>query len=181
MGGEQRRNGNLDRDLGRPHGSTASQARDGFLEQFDIQRESDRRDVAALLLAEHVAGAANLEIAHGDPEARSERRVLLDRGQPLCGFLRQPFSLRVEEERERLTARTADPAAQLVHLGEAQPLGFVDDQRVRVRDIEARLDDRRGEKHVELTLDEGEHRPLDLLFGHLAMRDADPCLGNEIA
>ena len=49
-----------------------------------------------------------------------------------------------------LVLRAADAAAELVEIGEAEAVGAVDDDRVGVRDIEAALDDRRGDEHVGL-------------------------------
>ena len=65
----------------------------------------------------------------------------------------------------------ADAAADLVELGEAERVGALDDQRVRLRDVEARLDDRRRDEHVGVAGEEREHRVLELALGHLAVRD----------
>ena len=50
--------------------------------------------------------------------------------------------------------RAADPAADLVELGEPERVGALDDQRVRLRDVEARLDDRRRDEHVGVAAQE---------------------------
>ena len=52
---------------------------DRFGQQFAVRLEADRADEARLRRAEQVAGAANLEIAHRDLQARSEMRELADR------------------------------------------------------------------------------------------------------
>ena len=44
--------------------------------------EADGFDVAALLAAEQVAGAADLEVERGDAEAAAEVAELANRGQP---------------------------------------------------------------------------------------------------
>jgi len=51
-------------------------------QQLAVQFVTDRRDVAALLGAEDVAGAADFQVAHGDLKARSQLRKLLDCLQP---------------------------------------------------------------------------------------------------
>ena len=43
--------------------------------------------VAALVLAEHLAGAADLEVVHREVEARAELLHLLDRLEPLRRLL----------------------------------------------------------------------------------------------
>ena len=73
----------------------------------------------------------------------------------------------------------ADASADLVGLREAEQVGAVHDQRVRLRDVEARLDDRRRAQHVVVAAQELEHDPLELAVAHLAVRDPDPYLGHE--
>ena len=66
----------------------------------------------------------------------------------------------VEQVGEGALAGAADPAADLVGLGEAELVGALDDQRVGGRDVEARLDDRRRHQAVGVAAQEGEHRLL---------------------
>ena len=73
----------------------------------------------------------------------------------------------------------ADPAAKLVQVGQAVLVGLVDEDRVDVGDVQAALDDRRGDQDVVLPPDEGQHRPLELLAAHLAVADGDPGLGDD--
>ena len=75
----------------------------------------------------------------------------------------------------------AHAAADLVGLGEAEQVGAVDDQRVRLRDVEAGLDDRRRAEHVVVATQELEHDLLELAVAHLAVGDADPHLGHQAA
>ncbi len=44
----------------------------------------------------------------------------------------------------------ADPAAELVQVGQAVLVGLVDEDRVDVGDVQAALDDRRRDQDVEL-------------------------------
>ncbi len=48
----------------------------GLVEHLHVQLEAERRDVAGLLVAEQVARAAQLEVAHRDLEARAELGVV---------------------------------------------------------------------------------------------------------
>src|SRR5215470_9895694 len=74
----------------------------------------------------------------------------------------------------------ADPAAQLVQLGQAIRVGPVHDQGVGVRDVQAGLHDRRADQHVELLIPEVDHDLLERVLIHLTVRDRDPGLGNEL-
>jgi hypothetical protein len=65
----------------------ALHAADGVLEQPGVGVETDLRDEAALLGAEQVAGAAQLQVLHGDVVAAAELGVVLQDAQPLLGVL----------------------------------------------------------------------------------------------
>ena len=69
--------------------------------------------------------------------------------------------------------RAADAAADLVELGEPERVGALDDQRVRLRDVEPRLDDRRRDEHVGVAAQEREHLLLELALAHLPVRDEE--------
>ncbi len=75
----------------------------------------------------------------------------------------------------------ADAPADLVRLGQAEQVGAIDDQGVRLRDVEARLDDRRRAEHVVIAAQELEHDLLELPVAHLPVGHADAHLGHEPA
>ena len=137
--------------------------------------------MAGLLGAEHVAGPADLEVAHGDLEPRAEIGELADRLEPLVGLLGEGLLTRVEQVRVGALAPAADATAQLVQLREPEQIGAVDDERVDGRDVEAALDDRGADQHVVLAFPEVEHHPLEATLVHLPVRDADARLGDELA
>ena len=56
-----------------------------LLEHGGVHLEADGFNVAALLAAEHVAGAAKFEIERGDFEARAEVGEFLERGEAAAG------------------------------------------------------------------------------------------------
>ena len=123
--------------------------------------------------AEQVARAADLEVAVARPEAGAELRELLER---LAAALRRRLVERLVARHEqvgvRAVAAAADAAAQLVELREAERVGAVDEDRVDARDVEAALDDRRAEQHVDVAAHERQHRSLELALRHLAVRHA---------
>ena len=73
-----------------------------------------------------------------------------------------------------------DAAADLVELGETERVGPLDDERVRLRDVEAGLDDRRRDEHVGVAPDEGEHPVLELPLPQLSVSDEEAELGTEL-
>src|SRR5206468_12460429 len=94
-------------------------------------------DVPGMLTAQQVPATADLQVLHGDVHARADLAVLGHGGQPLVRRLGQGALGRVEEVRVGALAAAADPAAQLVQLGQAVHVGPVDDQGVGVGDVQA--------------------------------------------
>ena len=56
-----------------------------------------------------------------------------------------------------------------MELGEAQPVGVLDDEGVHVGDVDARLDDGGTDQHLHLAVGHLLHHPAQLLLGHLAV------------
>src|SRR5262249_60842181 len=88
------------------------------------------------LLAEQVAGAADLEVEVREAEAAAELGELLDRLEALLGVLGERLLGRRHQIRVGALRGAADAAAQLVELGEAERVGAVDEDRVRARAVE---------------------------------------------
>ena len=147
--------------------------RDRLVEHLDVELEAERGDVAGLLRAEQIARAPDLEVAHRDLEAGAELRVVGERREPRARLGRELGRVRIEEVGVREDVGAADAAADLVQLREPERVGALDDERVRLRDVDARLDDRRRHEHVRIAREERVHPLLELLLGHLAVRDEE--------
>ena len=145
----------------------------GLLQQRAVQLVADRRDVPALLRAQDVAGAAQLQVAHGDREAGAHLAELLDRPQPPRRLRRQVPVLIDQQVAVRPVLVPPHAAAQLVQVGQAVAVGVVDEDRVGVGNVEPALDDRRRQQNVELVSHEAEHHLFQLGLGHLPVADAD--------
>ena len=94
----------------------ALQLADRLFEQLHVHLEADRVDVTALLAAEQVAGAANLEVERGHAEAAAQIAELLDRRQPLARHRRQRLFRRNQQIGVGRPIAAADAAAQLIQL-----------------------------------------------------------------
>ena len=69
-----------------------------------------------------------------------------------------------------------------MQLGKPQPVGVLDDEGVHVRNVDARLDDRRADEHLHVAVGHLLHDAAELALGHLAVRDADGhLLAEELA
>ena len=103
-----------------------------------------------------------------------------ERREPRARLRGQLGRGRVEEVRVRGHVGAADPPADLVELGEPEHVGALDDQRVRLRDVEAGLDDRRRDEHVRVAGEELDHPLLELALLHLAVGDEEAQLRAEL-
>ena len=141
----------------------------GVFQQLAVQLVADGGDVAALLRAEDVAGPADFQVAQGDLEAGAQLGELLDRLEP-PGGVRRDAAVAVEQQVGIGPVLVpADPAAQLVQVGQAVVVGLVDEDGVGVGNVQAALDDRRRHQDVGLPADERRHR-LFQLVGHASGR-----------
>ena len=128
---------------------------DRLLQHRLVQLEADLLDVAGLLLAQQIAGAADVEIVAGELEAGAQRLQRLQHREPPLGLRRDLLLRRQREQRIGPQLRAADAAAQLIELGEAEHVGAMHDQRVGVGDVEAGFDDRGREQDVVFAVVEG--------------------------
>ena len=82
--------------------------------------------------------------------ARSRRSCRRAPASRCLRRLRQLLLRPRDEQAVRLLGAAADAAAQLVQLREPEAVGLLDDHHRRVRDVDADLDHRRRDEHVEL-------------------------------
>ena len=131
--------------------------------------------------AQDIAGAADLQVAHGDGKAGAHLAEFFDRFQSPRGSRREVLVRIQEEIAIGPVDVTAHAAAKLVQIGQAVAVGLVDEDGVGVGDVQAALDDRRRQQDVEAMGHEVQHDPLQLVLGHLAVGDADAGLGHDLA
>ena len=129
--------------------------------------------MARLLRAEQVARTTDLEVAHRDLEAGAELRVFADGLEALFRDLGEDFALAERQVGVGVAARTADAAAQLMELREAEFVGVLDDEGVDVWDVDASLDDGRADEDLDVAVREGLHHVAEALLPHLAVGHGD--------
>ena len=130
--------------------------------------------------AQQVAGTADLQVAHGDAEARAQLGGLADGLEPLVGLLGELTVRREEEVGVGPLTGPAHPAAQLVELAQPEQVGPVDDEGVHRRHVDAGLDDRGADQHVVAALPEVDHDLLEAALVHLPVGDGDAGLGHQL-
>jgi hypothetical protein len=136
-------------------------------QQPAVQIEPHGVHEPALLRAEQVPRAPDLQILHRDLEAGAEVRGLEDGAQALLRRLGQAPVRVVEQVGVGLVPAAPHAAAELVELGQAEIAGFIDDDGVHVGDVQPVLDDRAADQHVVRALAELHHHSLQRVFIHL--------------
>ena len=144
-----------------------------LLQHLLVELDADFADMAGLLVAQQIAGAADVEIVGGQLEAGAERVQRLQHFQPPLGLRRDLAHGRQREIGIGALLGAPDPAAQLIELRQAEHVGAMHDQGVGGRDVEAAFDDVGREQHVVLAVVERGHDVFELGRRHLAVGDGD--------
>ena len=152
----------------------------GLGQHLVVELEADLHHVAALVLAQHLAGAADLQVVHREVEAGAQFFHLLDGVEPLRGLLGQALDVRHHQVGIGLVVAAADAAAQLVQLRQAELVGAAHHDGVGGRHVDAGLDDGRAQQQVVALGHEVAHHALQLALGHLAVGDGDARLGQDL-
>ena len=160
-------------------GLLTAELRHGFTDESDVEVEADAFDVSGLLTAEQVAGSADLEVLHRHLHSGTQFCVCGQGRQTVVCGLGQLCIRRVEEVRVGTFTSTSHSSAQLVELGESVAVGVVDDEGVRIGDVDSGFDDRRAHEHVVLLLPEVDDDLFESGLVHLAVGDGDPGLGHH--
>src|SRR6185312_14542138 len=155
------------------------QCLDRMLEQVEVHGEPDLGYLAALLLAEQLARAADLEVVGREHETGAELFHGLDGLEPLGRIARKGLARRRDEIGVGAVVRAADAPAQLMELSQPHVVGAIDDDGVGCRDVDAALDDGGAEKQVESAVVEVHHELLELALAHLPMADPDAGLWHQ--
>ena len=90
-----------------------------------------------------------------------------------------PCAARQHQIRVRLMLVATHATTQLIEITKAKPIRAINNDGVRVRNIEAAFDDRRGEQHVCIAVDERSHHFFQIVGVHLAMPDHDARIRHE--
>jgi len=123
---------------------------DGIGQEARVQVEPDRRHMPRTARRPGCCRPPGSRGREGDLEAGAELRCVEDRLEALAGLFAHSLAAAVEEIGVRAPAAPPHPAAELVELASPSVSARVDDDRVRVRDVEPGLDDRRADEDVRL-------------------------------
>src|SRR5207245_6463211 len=157
----------------------AFQFGDGPLQHLAIHIEADGFDVAMLLAAEHVAGAAQLEVESRNAESGAQFAELLHGGEAFAGDVGERSVGRNEEISVGALGGTADASAQLVEFGKAEAVGAINQDGVSARNVQAVLNDSRRYEDIRFVANKFPHHAFEFFFGHLAVSHDHARFGDE--
>src|SRR6056300_217653 len=74
---------------------------------------------------------------------------------------------------------TAHASSHLMQVGHSKMIGVVDDDGIRIGDVQSTFNDGGGYENIVFTFHEVQHDFLEFLTVHLAMTDGDICIGHK--
>ena len=149
------------------------------LQQVHVERKTHLLDLAALLLPQQLAGAADLQVVGRQGEAGPQFLQGLDGLQALLGIRRHHPRRGGDEIGIGAVMGAPHPAAQLVQLRQAQLVGAVHQDGIGAGDVDAALDDGGAHQQVEALVIEVAHHPFQVTLAHLAVGHLHPRLRHQ--
>ena len=154
------------------------QFRHGLGQHFLVRFVTQVGHKSALLRAEQVARPTDVEVLHGDVDARPEVGKIFDGLQPAAGLVGQEGKGRCEQVAEGFARPAPHAATHLVKVRKAEAVGCVDDDGVGIGYVDAVFHDGRGNEHVVVVIDKAHDDFFQLLGRHLPMTDGDAGIGH---
>ena len=135
-------------------------------------------DKATLLRSEQVSGSTYIQILHSDMDATAQITKILDRLQTPFSFCCQTAQRRSQQITESLFITTPYPTTHLMKVTQPKVLCLIDNDRIRIRDINATLYNCSRQKHVIVIIDKIKDDLFQLCGLHLSMTDGNTAVGN---
>ena len=150
-----------------------------FGEQLCVEIEPNRSNVPRLFTAEQIPRTTNLKVGERQLESSTKVRRIEDCLQPLACHVAERLLLSIEEIAPG--APTASPHAptELIELRQTEFVRTVHDDRVGVRNVEARLNDGGADEDVHFATDKLAHHTLQGATLHLSVSNGDPSVREE--
>ena len=149
----------LTADLARPIGSLLLlgikigklirlQFMDSLTQNFLVRFITQVGNEAALFGTQHVSGPADVQVLHGDMYAAAQVAEVLNGLQATPGFGREAGQGRCQQVAEGFFIAATHTASHLMQVTEAEVLCLVDDDGIRIGDVDAALNDGSGQQDV---------------------------------
>src|SRR5439155_22628953 len=138
-------------------------------------------DVSTLSGAENTAGAANLQIAHGNSKPGAERAVLFDGVDSFARGADHHELARQQKVSVRFVLGTPDPPAQLIQIGQAETIRAINDNGVGIWNVQAAFDDGGADQHIDVSHDKAMHHRFQFIGIHLAVAKLNARIQTEFS
>ena len=153
----------------------------GISEKLRVEIEANRRNVPRLFATEQVARAANLKIRERQLKSGAEVRCVKNRLEALARIIGERLFPSIEEIAPGATTAAADAATQLIELRETESIGAINDDRVRIRNVETRFNDGGTDQDLRLAANKLAHDALQCALLHLPVPNDHSRIRNESA
>ena len=153
---------------------------DSLADHANVEVETHALNMARLFSAQQVTRTTQLQIAQSNVITRAQSRVLSDGCQAIMRLLSHRMLRVVEEVGVSALTGAAHTSTKLVQLRQAIALRVVDDERIRVGNIQARLNNRCAQQHVNLAVPKIANHRIQLFLTHLAVANANARFGDEL-
>ena len=153
----------------------------GISEKLRVEIEANRRNVPRLFATEQVARAANLKIRERQLKSGAEVRCVKNRLEALARIIGERLFPSIEEIAPGATTAAADAATQLIELRETESIGAINDDRVRIRNVETRFNDGGTDQDLRLAANKLAHDALQCALLHLPVPHHYARVGNKSA
>ena len=124
---------------------------------------------SALLCPQQVARATDIKILHGDMDAAAQFRETFDRLQPTACIDRKSMMRRSKQITERFPVAPAHTPAKLMQFAQSEVLRIVDNDRIGVRHIHTRFDNRSSQQYIVIVIHEIENHLFQFIRRHLSV------------
>src|SRR5690606_5966316 len=152
---------------------------DCFIQDFLIHLKTDVGNESALFGTEHISCTPDIQIFHSNIKPGSQVAELYQGFQTLTGFCCKIMSSRSNEITETFLIRTTYTSAQLVQITQSEGLGIINDNRIAIRNVNPRFDNRGGKKNIVFAFNKAHHDLFELLSVHLSMSYRNPGSRNK--
>ena len=154
---------------------------DSLRENLLIGLVAEVGDEAALFGTQQIAGAADVEVLHGNVDATAQVAEVLDGLQTATRIEVEGRERRCQQVAERLLIRAPYPTTHLVQVAQAEVMRSVYDNGIGIRNVQAALYDGGGDEDIVVVVGKIDHDPLQLLGRHLSVSHSNAGIGHMLA
>lgn len=149
-----------------------------MLEKFQIKTHTDIACLARLSNAEDITDSTDFHISECYLKSCPEVRMIRDGHESFTSLILK-FWLAVHEITNPLNLSSPHSSTELMKLCKSEVFCFVDDNGIRIEEVDTIFDDRRREEDIMITQFEFHNTVFELVRWELSVGDDHFCLWNK--